>query len=107
MLEVTEVLIRQETATLTPDRIQHRFAPILTLLLPELTLTILVHNLATALEPKHNLRHHVPTHQAQVMEEEDLQVAEVASEAADPQEAAEDNNINAYAFYKYCIGFFL
>ena len=96
-----------EAVTLTPDRIQHLFVQIQILLLPELTSTILVHNLATALEPKHNLRHHVPTHQAQVMEEEDLQVAEVASEAADPQEAAEDNDYNAYAFYKHCIGFFL
>ena len=37
---------------------------------------------------------------------EDLQVAEVASEAEDPQEAEEDKNNNAYAFYKHCIGFF-
>ena len=107
MLEATEVLIRQETATLTPDRIQHRFEQILILPPPELTSTIPVRNLATALERKHNLRHHVPTHQAQVMVAEDLQVVEVASEAADPQEAAEDNNYNAYAFYKHCIGFFL
>lgn len=102
-----------EAVTLTPDRIQHRFAATMRLpepiqiLLLELTLTIPVHNHATALEHKHNLRHHVPTHQAQVMVAEDLQEAEVASEAADPQEAAEDNNNNAYAFYKHCIGFFL
>jgi hypothetical protein len=38
---------------------------------------------------------------------EDLQVEVVASEVVDPQEAAEDNNNNAYAFYKHRIGFFL
>jgi hypothetical protein len=93
-----------EAVTLTPDRIQHRFVatmrppePIQILLL-ELTLTIPVHNLATALEHKHNLRHHVPTPQAQVMVEEDLQVAEVASEVADPQEAAEDKTITPMLF---------
>ena len=31
----------------------------------------------------------------------------VALEAADPQEAAEDNNNNAYAFSKHRIGFFM
>ncbi len=87
-----------EAVTLIPDRIQHRFAQIPTLLLPELTLIIPVHNLVTALEHKHNLRHHVLTHQVQIMAVEDLQEAEAATEAADPREAADDNNNNAYAF---------
>jgi hypothetical protein len=38
---------------------------------------------------------------------EDLQEAEAATEAADPREAADDNNSNAYAFCKHCIGFFM